>query len=179
MKFKKSKNGQDSIRINTIKRTFCLVLIIALCSTLSLSAQSTPETPEPPATPKTTSSKSYSVTVENDNNEKHNISVSISVSDDKYKFRARYHQSKYEGAKAILLDQLGKSNLKINGNTYLWINKGDDDIFECKLTKKHLRIYLDTEAVSQAYIDKIKALGNELKAYISNHKSKDEKKVKR
>jgi len=171
MKFKKSKNGQDSIKINLIKRPFSLVLTMALVASLSSNAQSTPEPPEPPTVSKTTSSKSYSVTVENDDNQSHNSSISVSVSEDTYKFRASYHKSKNEGVKTILLDHLGKDQLKINGNTYLWTDN-NDDVFECKLTKGHLKIYVDTEVASKDFTAKIKTMGDQLKQYISGSNDK-------
>ena len=173
MKFKKSKNGQESIRINHVNRSFGLSLIAVLFAAFSLSAQTTPEPPKPPKTP-TTSTKSYSVSVENDDNVKQNSSVSVSVSDESYKFRARFHGSKTEGLKARLLEGLGKKNLTIKGSTYLWTDaKQGDDLFECKLTNGQLRIYLDTEMASKDFTNDIKKLGDELKHYISGSSAKD------
>ena len=174
MKLKKSKNGQESIRINTVKRTFYLLLIAMLFSTAIVTAQSTPEPPEPPTTPKTTSNSSHTVSIKKSEGAKHNSSVSISVSDDEYKFRARFHQSKNNGVKAILMEQLGKNNLNINGSTFIWTNNKGNDIFECKLTNGRLRIYLDTEEASNKFIEDIKTLGNTLKQYISGSKDNDE-----
>ena len=173
MKFKKSKNGQGSIRIIDRKRAIGLLTASVLFCTLNISAQSNPKPPEPP---KTTSSKSYSVSVKNSDSESHTSSVSISVSDDSYKFRAQYHKSKNNGVKTILLEQLGENNLKVNGNTYLWRDTNSDDVFECKLSKGQLRIYVDIEAVSKDFVDDIKSLGEHLKEYISGSKSKDEAK---
>ncbi|MEO1033567.1 MAG: hypothetical protein AAFX55_19425 [Bacteroidota bacterium] len=177
MNFKKSKNVNGSIRIIDVKTTVCVVLITALCLTFSLSAQTTPEPPTPPKTSnsKTISRTSQSVSVENDDNEIHNSSVSVSVSDDEYKFRARYHQSKNEGVKTILIEALGKDNLSVKGNTYLWSeSKNGNDIFECKLTKGHLRMYLDTDLASKGYTEKINALGKDLKHFISGTDAKKE-----
>ena len=166
MNFKKSKNVEGSIRKINAKQSICLLLILTLFSSV-MEAQTTPEPPSPPKTPQTSTSKSYSA-VEKDTKDKHNSSVSISISDEDYKFKARYHQSKNEGVKAILIEELGKSNLKVNGNTYLWAN-GDygNDVFECKLTKGQLKIYLDTNVASESFFNKIKTLGDELKYYIS------------
>lgn len=77
--------------------------------------------------------------------------------------------------KTILIKQLGKRNLSIKGNTYLWTDsKNGDEVFECKLTKGHLRIYLDTEIASEAFTEKIKNLGKDLKYYISGTNAKKE-----
>ncbi len=177
MNFKKSKNVDQSIRIVDVKRTVCFMLIMALFSTFSLNAQTVPDPPKPPKPPKTTSSSStsHSISVDNDDDQKHSSSVSISVSDDSYKFRASYHKSKNEGVKAMLLNQLGKENLTINGNTYLWTDsQRGNDVFECKLTKGHLRMYVDTDVVSNGFMEKINKLGNDLKYFISGTDLKKE-----
>ncbi len=175
MNYKKSKNVGQSIRIVDVKRTVCLMLVATFFSTFSLNAQTVPDPPKPPKTT-SSSSTSYSISIDNDDDQEHNSSVSISVSDDHYKFRASYHDSKNEGVKAILLDQLGKSKLTKNGNTYLWSdNQNGNKVFECKLTKGHLRMYVDIEAASKGFIEKINKLGNDLKYFISGTDPKKEK----
>ena len=175
MNFKKSKNVNRSIRIVDAKRTICLMLVVALFSTFSTNAQTVPDPPKPPKA-KTTSGTSYSISIENDDDQQHNSSVSVSISDDSYKFRASYHKSKNEGVKAILLNKLGKGNLSINGNTYLWSDsQSGDEVFECKLTKGHLRMYVDTEVASKGFTEKINKLGNDLKYFISGTDPKKEK----
>ncbi|WP_299121063.1 hypothetical protein [uncultured Winogradskyella sp.] len=172
MNFKKSKNLNRSIRIVEVKRTVCLMLVMALFSTFNGNAQTVPDPPKPPKTEKGTS---YSISIDNDDDVTNNSSVSISISDDSYKFRASYHKSKNESVKAILLEKLGKANLKINGNTYLWSdNQSGDEVFECKLTKGHLRMYVDTEVASKGFVEKINKLGNELKYFISGTDPKKE-----
>ncbi len=175
MNFKKSKNVNRSIRIVDVKRTVCLVLVTALFSTFGLNAQTVPDPPKPPKTTSTSSSStSYSIEIDTDDDQ-HNSSVSISVSDDSYKFKASYHKSKNEGVKAMLLDKLGKSNLTVNGNTYLWVDsQSGEEVFECKLTNGHLRMFVDIEAASKSFMDKINALGNKLKYYISGSDAKKE-----
>lgn len=176
-----AKHRQQSIRIMDAKKAIYVIVVTFLFSTLSISAQVTP--PKPPSPP-TVKSKgtSYSISIDNDDDKTHNSSVSISISDDSYKFKASYHKSKNDGVKAMLLDQLGKGHLKVDGNTYLWSNSQNGDaIFECKLTKGHLRMYVDTEIASKGFIDKINALGNNLKYYISgtSKEKEDAKKVER
>ncbi len=174
MNFKKSKNVDLSIKIVDVKRTISLMLVTALFSTLSLNAQTVPDPPKPPKTT-SSSSSSHSISVDNDDDQEHSSSVSISVSDDSYKFRASYHKSKNEGVKAMLLNQLGKENLTIKGNTYLWTgDQSGNEVFECKLTKGHLRMYVDTEAVSNGFMEKINKLGNDLKYFISGTDPKKE-----
>lgn len=161
-----SKSNQNSKIMKT--KIFSLVIITALFSTLYSNAQSTPEPPTPPSTTNySSSSSSHSIIVEDDNNDQ-NSSVSISISDDSYKFRARYDSVKNEGVKAILLKQLGNNQLKISGNSYLWTNeKGGEDIFECKLNKGNLKIFVDKASVSDSFYNKIVELGKDLKYYIS------------
>lgn len=173
MNFSKSKDRQNSIRIINVKKALSLVIIYAFLSVITLQAQTTPE---PPTPPKTTSGTSYSISIDNDDDETSNSSVSISISDDAYKFRASFHKSKTEGVKSMLVNQLGKTNLKVNGNTYIWSDsKNGDDVFESKLTRGHLRMYLDTEVSSKEFLEKINTLGNDLKYYISGTDPKKEK----
>lgn len=174
MNFSKSKNRHHSIRIIDVKKALSLAIVFAFLSVGSLNAQSTPEPPTPPKITKS-SGTSYSISIDDDDDETSNSSVSISISDATYKFRASFHKSKNDGVKAMLLKTLGKSNLKINGNTYVWSDsKSGDELFECKLTKGHLRMYLDTEVTSKGFLDKINALGNDLKYYISGTDPKKE-----
>ncbi|WP_460220502.1 hypothetical protein [Psychroserpens sp. MEBiC05023] len=179
MNFSKSKDRQNSIKIINLKKSYTLMILIVFLSVLSLQAQTTPE---PPTPPKTTSGTSYSISIDNDDDETSNSSVSISISDDAYKFRSSFHNTKNEGVKNMLIKHLGKQDLKINGNTYLWSNSnGGDEFFECKLTKGHLRMYVDTEIASKSLFDKIQTLGNDLKYYISgtDRKKEEAKKAER
>jgi len=181
MNFSKTKHKQQSIRIIDAKKSLYFTVIAILFSVISVNAQVTSEPPTPPNAPKVKSSSgtSYSISIDNDDDETHNSSVSISISDDSYKFRASYHDSKDEGVKNILLKSLGRKNLKVKGNTYLW-NDGND-AFECKLMDERLRIYVNFDEVSKGFLDKINTLGNDLKYYISgSSKEKEEaKKVER
>ena len=174
MNFSKSKNRQNSIRIIDVKKGLSLAIVFAFLSVHGLNAQSAPEPPTPPKTT-TTNGTSYSISIDNDDDETSNSSVSISISDDTYKFRSSFHKSKNAGVKAMLLKSLGKANLKINGNTYLWSDsKSGDEVFECKLTKGHLRMHLDTDVASKGFLNKIQELGNDLKYYISGTDRKKE-----
>lgn len=170
MNFKTSKNRQRNIRIIDVNTSICFMLILALFASFSIAAQDTPEPPTPPKT-ELKSKTSYSISVDDDSNETHNSSVSISVSDDSYKFRASYHDSKNTGVKALLLNKLGEKYLTKRGDIYLWAN---EEIFECKLSNGSLRIHVDREIASEAFLQKIKTLGNELKYFISGTSKKDE-----
>ncbi|WP_298901026.1 hypothetical protein [uncultured Psychroserpens sp.] len=174
MNFSKSKDRQNSIRIIGLKKGLCLAFSFALLSVSGLNAQTTPEPPTPPKTT-TTSGTSYSISIDNDDDEKSNSSISVKTTDDYYKFRASFHKSKNEAVKQMLIKTLGKSNLDVNGNTYLWTNsKTGDEVFECKLTKGHLRISLDTDVASSAFTEKITKLGQELKYLISGTSRKED-----
>ncbi|RZN84574.1 MAG: hypothetical protein EVB11_00545 [Winogradskyella sp.] len=181
MNFSKSKHRLQSIRIIDAKKGVYFTAIALLFSVISVNAQSTPPTPPSPPTVKS-SGTSYSISIDNDDDETLNSSVSISLSDDTYKFRASYHKSKNNGVKDILLEKLGENGLKISGNTYMWTNsENGDEVFECKLTNGRLRMYLDLDYTSDAFLEKIKAMGQDLKYYISgSSKEKEEaKKVAR
>ncbi|RNC88243.1 MAG: hypothetical protein ED556_03400 [Winogradskyella sp.] len=182
MNFSKTKQRVERIRITNPKKGIYFTAIALLFVMLSSNAQSAPEPPLPPETPKTTTSKSYSVSIENDDDEATNSSVSISQSDDAYKFRASYHKSKNEGVKKLLLEKLGKKGLKVSGSTYTWSdNSGGDDVFECKLTNGRLRMYLDLDYASDTFSNKIKILGQDLKYFISgsSKEKEDAKKLAR
>lgn len=157
---------------------FTLLLVMGLSK---LNAQSAPEPPATPEPPRTTTGTSYSISVDNDTDEKSNSSVSIKNTNDYYKFRASFHADKNSLLQETLVKELGREHLKINGNTYTWITEQDgDEIFECKLTKGHLRIYLDRNAASSKFFNAIKELGEDLKAQISGKASNySEAKVKR
>jgi len=172
----KSKKVNQNIKIVDVKRTVCLMLVMALLSTFSLDAQTVPDPPKPPKTTSiSNSTSSHSIKIDTDNDQHNNSSVSISISDDSYRFKASYDKSKNEGVKAILLDELGEKNLTVTGNTYLWSDRQNgDERFKCKLTKGNLRIYLDKEAASKGFTEKIKKLGVDLKYYISGTSAKKE-----
>ena len=174
MNFSKSKDRQNSIRIIDLKKGICLASIVALLSINNLNAQTTPEPPTPPKTTKT-SGTSYSISIDNDNDETSNSSISVKTTDDYYKFRASFHKSKNDAVKNKLINTLGRHHLEVNGNTYLWTNsKNNDEVFECKLTKGHLRISLDTEVASDAFTQKVIAMGKDLKYLISGTDRKEE-----
>lgn len=168
-----SKSNQKSIS---------LMVIAVLLSAFSSIAQTSIEPPTPPTPPKTisvttSSNSSHSIVVKNDDDQ-HSSSVSVSISDESYKFRARYNNSKNEGIKAILLEKLGKDNLKISGNTYLWTDpKGGDDVFECKLNKGSLKIYMNKESTSDSFQNKVVELGKDIKYYI-NGSSREKEEAK-
>jgi len=174
-----SKSNQKIMKTKTLNKTTALFAVVALFSALHGNAQATPNAPTPPTTTSiSTSSNSHSITVENNDDVQNNSSVSVSISDDSYKFRARFDNSKNEGIKTLLLKKLGTDNLKINGNTYLWTNQKDgNDVFECKLNKGTLKIYMDKVSTSDAFQNKIVDLGKDLKYYISGkNRSREEAK---
>ncbi|MCD2258166.1 hypothetical protein [Psychroserpens luteolus] len=174
MNFSKSKDRQNSIRIIDVKKGLSLAIICAFLSIHTLNAQTTPEPPTPPQT-NTTSGTSYSISIDNDDDETSNSSISIKTTDEYYKFRASFHKSKNERVKSMIIKNLGNNNLKVEGNTYLWTDsKNGDEVFECKLTKGHLRMSLDSEVASQGFTQKITELGRELKYFISGTDRKKE-----
>lgn len=173
MNFTKSKHRPNSSRIIAVKRQISLALAVLLFSVFSLSAQTPP--PEAPKPPQKSKATSYSISIDDDDDVTHNSSISISVSDDSYKFRGSYHKSKNDGVKAMLIKSLGKNTLKVSGDTYLWSeNQGGDEVFECKLTKGHLRMHADLDFASEAFVEKINKLGNDLKYFISGTDPKKE-----
>ena len=152
-----------------------LPTVIALFVTSSLLAQ---KTPTPPNTPKTTSSKStsYSITFDTDDAED-NSSVSIKRNNNVYKFNARFHESKTGSIKKLLIDQLGKSDLTVDGDTFRWVKTEDGDkLYDCKLTENTLKIYVDKEYANSKIVAMMTEFGTVLKDAISGTDSKKEAK---
>lgn len=167
MKTLKSNKNQMSTR------TLNLVVALFALGLFSVNAQNTPEPPATPEPPKTTTGTSYSVSVDNDKDETSNSSVSIKNTNDYYKFRASFHESKNGKLFETLVNSLGRDNLEISGSSYIWTStQNGDDIFECKLSKGHLRIYLDRNASSAKFYESIKTLGEDLKSQISGKTTK-------
>ena len=153
-----------------------LILAITLLFSLSILAQATPTPPK--TTTSTKTSSSYSFKMSDDDDTHSSSSISVTKSDDSYKFRASFHSSKTEKIKNVIIDRLGKENLSVKGSTYQWNkDKNGDEIFECKLTKGHVRIYLNIDEVSSSFYNKIDALGEELKFAISGSRSKNNAKA--
>jgi len=146
-----------------------LILVVTLIFSLSVLGQSTPRTPKTPTTKTTSKSKtSYSISIHDDDDSHTNSSVSVTVSDDSFKFKASFHKSKTEKIKKIILDRLGKENIIVKNGTYLWnrIVNGDE-VFGCRLSKGHLKIFLKKDEMSTGFYNKVEALGKELKYAIS------------
>lgn len=152
-----------------------LSAVMALFLTTGLLAQ---KTPTPPKTPKTSSSTtkstSYSITLDTDDKES-NSSVSIKRNDNVYKFNARFHESKSGSLKKMLIDKLGKSNLTIESDTFMWLKSEDGEkLYDCKLTDETLKIYVDKVYANAQIINMISKFGDELKDAISGTESKEE-----
>ena len=154
-------------------KTIILTAVLALFLGNNFYAQTTPA---PPKTPKTSKGISYSITFDTDDAED-NSSVSIKRNDDIYKFSARFHESKTGNIKKLLVDKLGKSNLKIVGNTYRWIKtENGEKLYDCKLTDTTLKIYVDKEYANSKVVDMLDEFGTVLKDVISGTDSKKEAK---
>jgi len=136
--------------------------------------------PIPPTTPKTTSTvsitkgTSYSLTFDTDD-ANDNSSVSIKRNNNVYKFNSKFHESKTTAIKQLLIDKLGKENLKISGKVYQWIkNENGEKVFDCKLTEDSLKMYVDKEYTNKDFINMIDDFGIILKDTISGSDSREE-----
>lgn len=154
-------------------RTLLLTSAIALFLSTNLFAQ---EPPTPPKTSSTSKSTSYSITFDTDDSEE-NSSISIKRNDDIYKFSAKFHETKTGSIKKLLIDKLGKSNLKIDGDTYRWIEiENGEKLYDCKLTDNSLKIYVDKEYANAKLVDMMDAFGAVLKDAISGTDSEEDAK---
>jgi hypothetical protein len=146
-----------------IKTTFAFLFI-----TLTACAQ-TPGIPTPPTPPNTNGSSHTEVVTSSSSR----ISSSTSVSDanSSYKFRAKFHSSKRKGIENILTEALDGIQLRKRNRKLEWeILQGGDVLFECKLNKNRLSIFVDKELSTGKFNRRIKRLGEDLQEYISAHK---------
>ena len=143
-------------------KTFKFAFLGVLLYTASACAQDFPKTPA-------TSSNNdihteVTSTVSN--------STSVSNSDNIYKFTSKFHLSKRKGILDILEDELNALEIQKKGNQYLWSKEQyGKTIFECKLSKNTLKIFLDKDESTYQFNKRVKNLGDELRIYISAHKS--------
>jgi hypothetical protein len=150
-----------------------LPTVIAIFLSTSLFAQ---KIPTPPKTPKTSKGTSYSITFDTDDAED-NSSVSIKRNDNVYKFNAKFHESKTGSIKKLLVDKLGKSDLKVDGDTFRWVkSENGDKLYDCKLTDNSLKIYVDKEYANSKIVEMIDEFGSVLKDAISGTDSEEDAK---
>ena len=131
--------------------------LVLLVFTISANSQTT--TPEPPKNP-----TAYSST--------HSSSLSVSKSDEDIRIKARFHKSRFETVKSLLLNTLGKDGLVSNDNLYKW--SYDSDNFECKLTKTNLKLFLNYESANSNFINLIEELSKSLKYAVSGGNPEDD-----
>ncbi|GAB5399295.1 MAG: hypothetical protein Aureis2KO_08800 [Aureisphaera sp.] len=140
-------------------------------------AQTPPTPPSPPEKTNTGVSYSISINGDEDDSKYSNTSVSIKKTNDTYKLTASFNKNRTSEVRNALLDHLGKKGLTINGSTYNWVqNKYGDEVFECKLTKGHLRIVMDKNALESKLYDNMVTMGVALKDLIAGSDSKDDAK---
>ena len=145
-----------------MKRSF-LTSAFLLFLQVNLFSQTPPTPPNTNSTTSISKGNSYSFTFDTEESEE-NSSVSIKRNDIIYKFSAKFHKSKTEILKKILIDKLGKSNLTINGDTFRWIkNESGEKLYDCKLTERTLKIYVDKEYTNSKIADMIDELGLDIK----------------
>ena len=134
--------------------------VLALIITISVNAQTAnPEPPTPPRPPQTNSSS-------------HSSSISVSKTNEDYRIKARFDKSRFEIVKSYLVDNLGKQDLIIKGNSYVWSNEAND--FECKLTRTSLRLHMDYELTNETFTKLVEDMGKDLKYLISGGKPEDD-----
>lgn len=167
----------NNLKNDTMKNLFLTILITLFLSGITFGQ----ETPKPPKPPKTTSSStkksnSYAFSFDTDD-KKDNSSISIKRNDDIYKFRAKFHESKFESLKKLLLNQLGDKNLTVSEDLHKWLKiKNGEKIYECKLTEDRLKIYVDKEYASANTIATMNDFGEVLKHTISGSDSEEQAK---
>lgn len=138
------------------------LFLIGSIFTLAACAQNFPTPPQPPATPNS------SVYIKTSSSEE--SSTSISNTNNIYKFKSRFEFSRREGVEDILKDELDDiKSIKENGQTIWILSKNGRKAFECTLTERKLRIFLNKDAFTYKFNKKIKYLGDELRTFISGN----------
>jgi hypothetical protein len=128
------------------------------------------------STSTTSKGTSYSITFDTDDAED-NSSVSIKRNDDIYKFNAKFHESKTGSIKKLLVDKLGKLDLKVDGGSYRWVkSENGEKLYDCKLTDNTLKIYVDKEYANSKIVAMMDDFGVALKDVISGTDSKKQEK---
>ncbi len=131
-------------------------LVIAFLFTITTTGQSTPEPPKPPTTYSSTHSSSYSV----------------SKTDDDLRIKARFHKSRFNTIKSMLIDNLGEEGLTKSESTFKWSHGSDS--FECKLSNTSLRLFLDYESSNSNFISHVEELATNLKYAVSGGNPEDD-----
>ena len=140
--------------------------------------QAAPKPPKPPKTTSSSATKSNSYSFSFDTNVKEgNSSVSIKNNDNIYKFSAKFHESKFESLKDLVINKLGDINLTVSEDMHKWLKiKNGEKIYECKLTEDRLKIYVDKEYASASTIELMNDFGAVLKDAISGSDSEEQEK---
>jgi len=131
--------------------------VVVVFFTLSLNAQTA--APEPPRIPITYSSTQSS-------------SFSVSKTDEDLRIKGRFHKSRFEAVKSMLIEKLGEDGLTISGNSYKWSYGADS--FDCKLSQTSLKLYLDYASNNSNFISHVEDLASNLKYAISGGNPKDD-----
>lgn len=99
-----------------------------------------------------------------------NTSVSIQNSDSAYIFKASFDSDKNKKLKTILMDNLDKKYLIVNGETLIW-QKNDTDgiVYNITFKKGSLKMNVDKELISGNASKKFEILGRELSNIISGN----------
>ncbi len=141
------------------------ILLAFAMYTLNACAQDFPATPETPKTPNVDDMHTeVTSTVSN--------STSVSNSGNIYKFTSKFQSSKRKGVLEMLENELNDMQVRKKGNQYTWTKvKNGETIFECELSNTKLKMLLHKNKTSYGFASRIKSLGNELRTYISAHKS--------
>lgn len=150
-------------------RNSILITIFSLLFISNACSQTTSKT-------STSSSTSYSISIDTDDDTEYgNTSVSIKRTDAILKLNASFNKERTNKVRDFLLNRLQKDYMKVTGSTHLWTkNSNGEEVFECKLTRGSVRLFVDKEAVSNSFYTKIDKLSTDLKDFISGSDSEKE-----
>ena len=161
-------------------KTIIYIISILLMSLTNMYGQSEPPTsPSTPTTSKHSKKNKSSTSIHIDDT---NYSYfSTTDSDEDFKIKAKFDEGKSSKIKSYLMEELGRENLVISGNKYVWEYTYDGDIaYEVRLDKGSLRIDVDKELASSGIENKMKTIGKNIKNYTSgSNEKRDKERLKR
>lgn len=155
--------------------TINVLFIILIFVSVTVFSQNTPV---PPPTPNSSSvsissSSTHSYTIDDDGRYKSH-SVSVKNHNSVYRFKASFNKVLTEGIKTRLVKEFYDKKISKSTKGSFWkIEKNDEKVFECKLDKGHLKMYLDKNRTSKKFQNKIEKLGEEIKYMISGDNNKE------
>lgn len=143
-----------------------LVVAIFSLTVNSVNSQSTPNLPKTVTV--VSESTNHSYTNSSDAQKSRSSSISVKSTNFTYKLRVYFDVDLTKKVQRFLQKELNSKHFTDTNNSSLWtIMKNNDKIFECKIKKGLVRMYVDKELTSKKFQTEIKEIGEKLKHIIN------------